>query len=121
MYYLGRKFFILLGIVWGTFGIFVMINPAFYSSYLNQYIDLTDSKWGVGTFFIILGGAFIWSSFRRGAFEAEMRKKDMEKVLMCSGCIKPYQKKELRELKCPECGWPLEDLEGFYERHPNLK
>ena len=121
MYYAGRKFFILLGLLSGIFGILVIINPAWYSSYLNQYVDLTVVKWQVGGFFIVIGSIFIWSSFRRGAIEAEKKFKDMEKVLMCPRCVKPHQKKNALELKCPVCGETLEDLTGFYERHPGLK
>ena len=121
MYYAGRKFFILLGLVFGIFGILVVTHPAWYSSYLNQYVDLTLVKWQVGVFFIGFGAQFIWSSFRRGAIEAEKKYKDMQKVLMCPRCVKPHQKKNVIELKCPVCAETLEDLTGFYERHPDLK
>lgn len=40
---------------------------------------------------------------------------------MCPRCVKPHQKKNVLELKCPVCGEALEDLTGFYERHPDLK
>ena len=90
MYYAGRIFFILMGLAWGTFGILVIINPIWYSSYLKQYVDLTEVKWQVGGFFVVLGAIFIWSSFRREAMEAKKKYKDMEKVLMCARCVRPY-------------------------------
>ena len=47
--------------------------------------------------------------------------KDEKNVLMCSMCIKPYHKKDCQDLKCPVCQALLEDLSGFYERHPELR
>jgi hypothetical protein len=121
MYHTGRNFFILMGLILGIFGVLIIIDPAFYSSYLHQYVDLSDVRWQVGLFFIVLGVLFVGSSFRKKAVEAENEYKDQIKVLMCPSCVKPFQKKNVPELKCPECERNLEDLVGFYDRHPELK
>lgn len=118
---MSRIFFILLGAVWGIVGILIIMNPSFYSSYFHRNLDFTDVKWPFGGGLIILGGFFVWSSFRKKTIEAEKKAKDEKKVLMCPKCIKPLYKKDSEDLKCPDCQAPLEELSGFYERHPELK
>ena len=118
---MNRLFFSLLGIVWGLFGLLIIINPTFYHSRLDYYFDFTSIKWPFGGGLIILGGFFIWFSFRKKAVEAEKRVKDEARVLMCPKCVKPFYKKDCHALKCPDCQTHLEDLTGFYERHPEFK
>lgn len=110
-----------MGVVWGLLGVLIIINPIFYSSYLNREIDFTEIRWPFGGGLIILGVFFIWSSFRKKTIEADKKAMDDKKVLMCPKCIKPFYKKDCQDLICPECQCPLEDLSGFYERHPELK
>ena len=76
---MGRIFFILLGIVWGLFGILIMINPTFYHSELRYQFDFTEIKWPFGGGLIILGCFFIWSSFRKKTIEAAKKAKDEKK------------------------------------------
>jgi hypothetical protein len=38
---------------------------------------------------------------------------------MCVNCLSPYSKQTITGNECPKCGGALEDLEGFYERHPD--
>lgn len=118
---MNRIFFTLMGVVWGLLGFLIIINPIFYSSYFNRELNFTDFKWPFGGGLIILGCFFLWSSFRKKVIEAEKKFKDEEKILMCPICIKPFYKKDAQALKCPDCQSPLEDLTGFYERHPELK
>ena len=68
-----------------------------------------------------MGCFFIWSSFRKKAIEAQSKARDEKKVLMCPNCTKAFYKKDCRDLLCPDCQSPLEELSGFYERHPELK
>ncbi|GAB6096434.1 hypothetical protein JCM14469_26870 [Desulfatiferula olefinivorans] len=39
----------------------------------------------------------------------------------CVKCKKTYDSYKIHDLTCTECGGDLEDLKGFYERHPELK
>ena len=110
-----------MGIVWGLLGVLIIINPSFYSSYLNREVDFTSIRWPFGGGLIILGVFFMWYSFRKETIEAEKKARDDKKVLMCPRCIKPFYKKDCQDLICPECQGLLEDLSGFYERHPELK
>ena len=116
-----RKGYILLGISMGVFGLCILINPTFYHSGLEYRFDFTEVRWLFGGGLVILGILFILSSFRKQAIEAEKKVKDDNRVLMCPKCLKPIYKKNAPDLKCSSCGNPLEDLEGFYERHPELK
>jgi len=116
-----RIFYITIGVMSSLLGIFIIIIPAFYSSYLHQYVDLTKIKWPFGGGLTILGAAFIWSSFRKKAIEAERRAREEKKVYICPRCVKAFFKKDALTLKCPQCGNMLEKLTGFYERHPELK
>ena len=118
---MNRVFYILLGAVWGLLGALIIINPSFYSSYLNREVDFTGIRWPLGGGLIILGAFFIWSSFRKKTIEAEKKAKDDKIVLMCTKCIKPFYEKDCEDLKCPDCQAQLEELSGFYERHPELK
>ena len=118
---MNRLFHILLGAVLGLFGFFIIINPIYYSTYFNREQNFTDVKWPFGGGLIILGCCFIWSSFRKKAINAEKKARDDKRVLMCPKCIKPFRKKSVPTQKCPTCQAPLEELAGFYERHPELK
>ena len=121
MYRLNRIFFILLGFVWGIFGVLIILDPTFYHSRLLYHFDFSEAKWPFGLFLIALGILFIVFSFRRKSVEVENKYKERERVLMCPACVKPIQKNDVPKLKCPECNGNLEDLIGFYERHPELR
>jgi hypothetical protein len=41
--------------------------------------------------------------------------------LMCKQCLRPYARGDITSTSCPECGALLENLVGFYYRHPELK
>ena len=101
--------------------LYIIINPKFYHSELRYYFDFSEIKWPFGIFLIGLGALFFGSSFRKKSIDAENYYREQERVLMCSVCVKPFQKKEVPTLKCPICNENLEELEGFYERHPELK
>ncbi|MBA4374443.1 MAG: hypothetical protein C0402_16460 [Thermodesulfovibrio sp.] len=42
-------------------------------------------------------------------------------TVVCLNCHEPFQFDLIKVFKCPKCGSTLEDLEGFYERHPALR
>ncbi len=113
--------FRLFGSILFLSGISIWIKPVSYSSRFGITFDFSGIKWPFGGCFIILGAFFIWSSFRKKTIEADKKAKDEKKVLMCPKCIKPFYKKDCEDLKCPDCQAPLEELSGFYERHPELK
>jgi len=46
---------------------------------------------------------------------------DIPETVTCLNCREPFLGSKVKELKCPKCGGILENLAGFYERHPELK
>jgi predicted amidophosphoribosyltransferase len=53
-----------------------------------------------------------------GAFRG---KKRSEPITVCPHCETALPLAEARDGMCPRCGTPMEPLEGFYARHPELK
>ena len=47
--------------------------------------------------------------------------KKLEKIVMCPNCRKPVFVKDIPGGKCQKCNIELEDVEGFYDRHPGLR
>ncbi len=102
-------------------GILTLYNPIYYSPTYDYTFDATEAKWPLGGGVIIFGILLIWSTFRKKNIEFEKKAIDEKSVLMCPKCVKPFYKKDAPALKCPDCQNPLENLSGFYERHPELK
>ena len=44
-----------------------------------------------------------------------------QKFLICPKCQNTYYKDDVKDKICTTCNVSLEKLEGFYERHPELK
>ena len=61
---------------------------------------------GLGILFIAIGKSFSYNG---------------EKYLVCPKCHQEYGTKDVVNSNCPECKCELEDLDGFYDRHPELK
>lgn len=56
-----------------------------------------------------------------GCFRKARDKRDDEEFLICPTCRKPFDRRNFSENQCPTCGTELEKLDGFYDRHPELK
>lgn len=56
-----------------------------------------------------------------GWFRKAEDKQDHEKLLICTNCRKIFKIREISQNQCPSCKSDLEKLDGFYERHPELK
>lgn len=65
-----------------------------------------------GVLSMLMGVAFIIYGLRSGLDTTFM---------ICPECKEVYGRRKARDLRCPRCGTSLEPLDGFYERHPNLK
>ena len=48
-------------------------------------------------------------------------KREAKRFVICPRCGETKYAKDVPGLKCPKCETALEELEGFYDRHPNLK
>lgn len=71
-------------------------------------------------------GAFVYSWHKAfQAFSAIMSDQidklpDIPETVICLKCHQPISGDILKELKCPNCGGVVEDLRGFYDRHPEM-
>ncbi len=56
-----------------------------------------------------------------GCFRKVRDKRGDEEFLICPSCQKPFNENDVSENQCPTCETDLEELRGFYQRHPELK
>lgn len=49
------------------------------------------------------------------------KKRKIGQYLICPKCQNVVETFQSADDKCSKCGEPLEDLKGFYERHPEFK
>ena len=66
------------------------------------------------TSYLLIGGLLL-ISLGISSFKAKKAE------FICKECRMVYYKKHLKEISCPKCDVELERLDGFYERHPELK
>ncbi len=108
---------LIFGIVWIGAG---------YVLYKEGY----DFKYGHNvpneTGFLLIAFGLIWIIFlvfrkRKIIGDIEQIDREEQEVFICKSCVKPFARNKVPELICPNCNEPLENLEGFYERHPELK
>jgi len=106
----------LMGIFFILNGALIIDNPVSCTSRYGL-LDFTEIKWPYGGGQIIVGLAFLWSSLRKKAVK---QAKEDKRVLICHKCERSFYRKDLSDLRCPVCDEPLEELRGFYKRHPDL-
>lgn len=111
---INRFLFIILGIVCGFLGISIIINPKFYSAKYSYYFDFTEIKWIVGGLCLLFAVLALWISFKRDSKFTDIQ-------LICPKCEDVFKWNETQTQTCPKCQTKLENLKGFYERHPELK
>jgi hypothetical protein len=46
---------------------------------------------------------------------------DIPETVICISCREAFPGTDIKASKCPKCGGRLEDLKGFFERHPEPK
>lgn len=109
-----RFFFLVLGIGAVSGGIGIYRDPLWCSAKYQICSDMSGYNVQVGTFLIIGGLAVIGSILLK-------RRYDGDDILMCPECMVPIAKKNTPSGKCQKCDAHMEPLEGFYERHPELK
>jgi hypothetical protein len=105
-----RMFFIILGSLSIWYGIKLYINQW---SYLY---GVPVAKWtGV---IIALFGVII---LLYGLIKKDIPKDYDENFVMCVSCLNSFYVQEISNNICPKCNGNVEDLGGFYVRHPELK
>jgi hypothetical protein len=87
-------------------------------------------KAAVITIWGILGGSLLLSLycvFQTAKTIVMVRRNDIREAIppphfiICIKCEKSFRSEALNGFRCPECGGELEDLRGFYEKHPEFK
>ena len=59
--------------------------------------------------------------YRNKLISGWKKAEEKEKIVICPECLKPQYLGDNKAQKCRDCKTDLEDLDGFYERHPELK
>jgi hypothetical protein len=108
-------FYIIIGFSLVIFGVAIIIDPIFHDSKHKFIHDFTEIKWPFGVFLTLLGFIFLYVSFRKKSATGASN------ILICLGCRHLINKSDFSDKLCPKCGADLEELDGFYERHPELK
>ncbi|MCD4742312.1 MAG: hypothetical protein K8R67_07545 [Desulfobacteraceae bacterium] len=76
-------------------------------------VNLTNIRWIAGPLFILWGSYVLFKSIKSKPYK--------EYNLKCPHCGKVSILNHLEEHKCNKCGGHLEELKGFFERHPEFK
>ena len=105
---------ILLGIGLVFHGISILDNPVWNSDKLGYRVDITGYNIPIGIILILLGLYTLYKMLMAPRYTGN-------DILMCHQCNQPIERKQTRNNKCPTCDVELEPLDGFYDRHPELK
>jgi len=69
---------------------------------------------------------YLWAAFGvafllYGVFTKEIPKEPHEDFVICPDCRNSFYAKDVHQNQCPECEGTVEDLDGYYERHPDQR
>ncbi len=107
----------ILGII---IGIWIIILGCYLMSGWDLFFRGTKIDFGrantlTGYIFIIIGVGYIIFFLRAKSSDFE------DKFMICIKCKELHRQKDYSDSHCRKCGAELENLEGFYDRHPELK
>lgn len=105
-------FLLVFGVVNLAWGVMTILSPT--ACWYGYCWDQSAYNIPLGIGISLLGLAMLLLSCRKG-------QRDYKKVFICPHCETALPLAEARDGMCPRCGTPMEPLEGFYERHPELK
>jgi intracellular septation protein A len=107
-----------------------MYNKFKQSGYImirTVVVNGNDALYFIGSSFFVCLITFIYASFI-GMYGLWYFKTSSAKKVdltpenwICIKCRTTFAGYSVNNCSCPKCGHDLEDLEGFYERHPQLK
>lgn len=112
---LNKVTYVLLGIFLIIFGIFLLFKQIYHDFLYDYFYDFGKYHRLLGIILIGLGTIISYRSYKKDP------KSFNDSYLICPNCRKPYNKKNITNRRCPDCSTMLEELDGFYERHPELK
>ena len=105
---------ILLPPIFIFLGIAILLQPKYFWDKYGVYIDLSGMQLIFGPVFIIAGFYWIYRTIHYKKFYKKIGYK-------CYQCGKVFKLDSLADHKCNSCNLKLEELEGFFERHPEFK
>lgn len=91
----------------------VLTQGGWWSVKSEAYISFGNAKTPVGILAIVIGGLLCIN-----AIFGKWRKKN---PLICPKCDEIIEYSPAKEMHCVMCGTEMEELKGFYERHPKRK
>jgi len=112
---LNKITYVLLGIFLIIFGIFLLFKHTYHDLLYDFYYHYGPYHRLLGIILIGLGTLISYKSYRKNPKSFE------DTYLICPNCRKLFNEKNIANKHCPECETMLEELDGFYERHPELK
>ncbi len=104
----------ILGIVTALNGISIINDPIWCSGHYDYCADFTGYNVPFGVFLILVGLFVVFAALFGKRYSGD-------DTLICILCKEPSQRKDTQSNQCPNCMGQLESLEGFYDRHPELK
>lgn len=107
-----KFFYLVIAFSLVILGIGIIYDPVFYDSKHHFVFDFTEIKWPFGIFLTIIGFCLLYVTLRKRCDNSA------SDFFICPNCRKSYNKKDVSENKCCICGGDLENLDEFYERHP---
>jgi hypothetical protein len=110
-----KKGSIAFGVLLVMIGSIIIVTPKVKTAFVAGYFDFTGFNILLGALFVTASLACIWLSLpTRG-------RKVPVTHLICPTCQTVQTFAEGRASRCIKCGVGLENLHGFYDRHPELK
>ncbi len=92
----------------------MILDIGFCSRYDDFCWDWGEYHFEMGLLLLFVGLFMFIMAFRKG-------QRDYAEVFICPQCETALPFAEVPGEICPKCHTKLESLEGFYERHPELK
>jgi hypothetical protein len=90
---------------------------------IHYYVQQWDYRYGfrISKVAGLMLSAFGVLILLYGFFRGSIPKKYEDNFVICKTCLKSFNAKSITNSICPECGGHIEKLDGFYDRHPELR
>jgi ABC-type uncharacterized transport system permease subunit len=110
-------FFRILYLISGVLSVYVGIVVWRHQElfYYGAYIHLGETSILVGIAIIAFGLGLLYVASRKSFTY------NGEKYIVCPKCNESFSQRDVPNSLCPQCDVELEDLDGFYDRHPELR
>lgn len=110
---MNRLFAFIIGSWLVVIGLFLVIGREVYSRGIRLEYGKAD---------ILVGCIFLAVGILIFIYALRTKEKDFEdKFMICPKCKEPFDKADVPNSHCPKCNTKLEALDGFYDRHPELR